>query len=216
MSQLENLNENTPATESGANDSESSPKQLRSHEETKRMIVASAAKVFSQRGYTAGTTKEIAAELQMSQPAVYHYIGSKALLLDEIALLVAGDFLKSLDTALAESDNPNIRLRNVVRRFTEALLRNQFACMVFWRERHSFSEDLRTTIASQEREFMKTVTGLVADLQKTGHLDADVSSEVLAQAIIGMPAWSYQWYRPNRHPDPHQLADVYCDLVGLP
>jgi len=216
MSQLENLNENTPATESGANDSESSPKQLRSHEETKRMIVASAAKVFSQRGYTAGTTKEIAAELQMSQPAVYHYIGSKTLLLDEIALLVAGDFLKSLDTALAESDNPNIRLRNVVRRFTEALLRNQFACMVFWRERHSFSEDLRTTIASQEREFMKTVTGLVADLQKTGHLDADVSSEVLAQAIIGMPAWSYQWYRPNRHPDPHQLADVYCDLVGLP
>lgn len=216
MSQLENLNENTPATESGANDSESSPKQLRSHEETKRMIVASAAKVFSQRGYTAGTTKEIAAELQMSQPAVYHYIGSKALLLDEIALLVAGDFLKSLDTALAESDNPNIRLRNVVRRFTEALLRNQFACMVFWRERHSFSEDLRTTIASQEREFMKTVTGLVADLQKTGHLDADVSSELLAQAIIGMPAWSYQWYRPNRHPDPHQLADVYCDLVGLP
>ena len=216
MSQLENHNENTPATESGANDSESSPKQLRSHEETKRMIVASAAKVFSQRGYTAGTTKEIAAELQMSQPAVYHYIGSKALLLDEIALLVAGDFLKSLDTALAESDNPNIRLRNVVRRFTEALLRNQFACMVFWRERHSFGEDLRTTIASQEREFMKTVTGLVADLQKTGHLDADVSSEVLAQAIIGMPAWSYQWYRPNRHPDPHQLADVYCDLVGLP
>lgn len=216
MSQLENLNENPSATESEVDDSVSSPKQLRSHEETKRMIVASAAKVFSQRGYTAGTTKEIAAELQMSQPAVYHYIGSKALLLDEIALLVSGDFRKSLETALAESENPNIRLRNVVRRFTEALLRNQFACMVFWRERHSFSEDLRSTIASQEREYMQTVAGLVADLQKTGHLDSAVSSEVLAQAIIGMPAWSYQWYRPNRHPDPHQLADVYCDLVGLP
>lgn len=203
-------------TVSETTDSGDSSKQTRSHDETKRMIVASAAKVFSRRGYTAGTTKEIAAELQMSQPAVYHYIGSKALLLDEIAMLVANDFRNSLEIALAESESPAVRLRNVVRRFTEALLRNQFECMVFWRERHSFSENLRKKIADQEREFMREVTGLVADLQKSGHLDSSESSEVLAQAIIGMPAWSYQWYRPNRHPDPHRLADVYCDLVGLP
>ena len=191
-------------------------KKNRSFEETKRLIVASAARVFSRRGYTSGTTKEIAAELKMSQPAVYHYIGSKALLLDEIALLVASDFQKSLATALAESDHPDLRLRNVVRRFTEALLRNQYECMVFWRERHSFSEDLRKRIAEQEREFMKSVAGLVADLQDRKILTNTVSSEVLAQAIIGMPAWSYQWYRHDRHPDAHQLADVYCDLVGIP
>lgn len=188
----------------------------RSYDETKRMIVASAARVFSRRGFTAGTTKEIAAELNMSQPAVYHYIGSKALLLDEIAMLVAGDFRNCLDVALAESENPDVRLRNVVRRFTEALLRNQHECMVFWRERHSFSQELREKIGREEREFMVTVASLVADLQDRRLFTASVSSEVLAQAIIGMPAWSYQWYRPNRHPDPHQLADVYCDLVGLP
>ena len=191
-------------------------KKNRSFEETKRLIVSSAARVFSRRGYSSGTTKEIASELQMSQPAVYHYIGSKALLLDEIALLVASDFQKSLAIALEESDNPDIRLRNVVRRFTEALLRNQYECMVFWRERHSFSEDLRINIAEQERQFMKSVANLVADLQEREILMSTVSSEVLAQAIIGMPAWSYQWYRHDRHPDAHELADVYCDLVGLP
>ena len=191
-------------------------KKNRSFEETKRLIVSSAARVFSRRGYSSGTTKEIAAELQMSQPAVYHYIGSKALLLDEIALLVASDFLKSLEIALAESDNPDIRMRNVMRRFTEALLRNQYECMVFWRERHSFSEDLRLNIAEQERNYMRSVANLVADLQKKGILTSTVSSEVLAQAIIGMPAWSYQWYRNDRHPDARELADVYCDLVGLP
>jgi hypothetical protein len=88
--------------------------------------------------------------------------------------------------------------------------------MVFWRERHSFSEDLRINIADQERQFMKSVANLVADLQEKKILMSTVSSEVLAQAIIGMPAWSYQWYRHDRHPDPHELADVYCDLVGLP
>jgi hypothetical protein len=88
--------------------------------------------------------------------------------------------------------------------------------MVFWRERHSFSEDLRINIAEQERQFMKSVANLVADLQERKILMSTVSSEVLAQAIIGMPAWSYQWYRHDRHPDAHELADVYCDLVGLP
>lgn len=203
-------------TEAESADPAEASKNGRSYEETKRMIVASAARVFSRRGYTAGTTKEIAAELQMSQPAVYHYIGSKALLLDEIAMLVANDFRSSLDVALAESPTPEVRLRNVVRRFTEALLRNQHECMVFWRERHSFSEDLRKKIAAQERDFMRSVAGLVADLQNQNLMTSDVSAEVLAQAIIGMPAWSYQWYRQDRHPDPQQLADVYCDLVGLP
>jgi AcrR family transcriptional regulator len=207
----ESINMDLQNTESG----DLSPKN-RSFEETKRLIVSSAARVFSRRGYSSGTTKEIAAELQMSQPAVYHYIGSKALLLDEIAVLVASDFQKSLSIALEESANDDVRLRNVVRRFTEALLRNQYECMVFWRERHSFSEDLRNRIAEQEREFMKSVASLVADLQQSNTLTSSVSSEVLAQAIIGMPAWSYQWYRHDRHPDAHKLADVYCDLVGLP
>lgn len=184
--------------------------------ETKRRIVASAARVFSRRGFTAGTTKEIAAELQMSQPAVYHYIGSKNLLLEEIALKVVNDLSLSLEEGLKDSDNPTLRLRNVIRRFSDAVLRNQNECAVFWRERHSFTPELQAKVVAREREFMTTVSALIADLQKNDGLPKHLASGVLAEAIIGMPVWSYHWYRQNRHPDARALADLYCDLIGIP
>lgn len=184
--------------------------------ETKRRVVASAARVFSRRGFTAGTTKEIAAELQMSQPAVYHYIGSKNLLLEEIALQVANDLAFSLEEGLKDADNPALKLRNVIRRFSEAVLRNQNECAVFWRERHSFTPELQSKVVAREREFMTTVSALIANLQKDDVLPKHVASGVLAEAILGMPTWSYHWYRQNRHPDARTLADLYCDLIGLP
>jgi len=184
--------------------------------ETKRRIVASAARVFSRRGFTAGTTKEIAADLHMSQPAVYHYIGSKNLLLEEIALKVVNDLSRSLEEGPEDSDNPNLRLRNTIRRFSDAVLRNQNECTVFWRERHSFAPELEAKVIAREREFMTKVAALIADLQTKERLPKHLASGILAEAIIGMPVWSYHWYRQNRHPDARALADLYCDLIGIP
>lgn len=197
---------------------QSSPSNIDSESflETKRRIIASAARIFSRRGFSAATTKEIAAELQMSQPAVYHYIKSKNLLLEEIAIKVANELIRSYEEGIKDSDNQALKLRNVIRRFSDAVLRNQNECAVFWRERHSFTPELQSRITELEREFMTKVSVLIADLQKSDVLPKHSASGVLAEAIIGMPVWSYHWYRQNRHPDARALADLYCDLIGIP
>jgi AcrR family transcriptional regulator len=41
-------------------------------EAKRRAILEGASEVFVRRGFAAGTTKEIAAEVDLSQPAIYH------------------------------------------------------------------------------------------------------------------------------------------------
>jgi len=55
-------------------------------ERTREAIVRAAADVFRRDGFRAGTTKDIAAMVGLSQPSLYYYVGSKETLLAELAL----------------------------------------------------------------------------------------------------------------------------------
>src|SRR3954465_14861572 len=83
-----------------------------------------AAEVFVRRGFAAGTTKEIAAEVGLSQPAIYHYVGSKHDLLREIALHVDEEMNGALARGLAVSEEPGRQLRGIIHEFTAAVVRD--------------------------------------------------------------------------------------------
>lgn len=185
------------------------------HERKRRDILRGAAKVFSRRGFSAGTTKEVAAEVGLSQPAIYHYVGSKDELLRQIALQVDHDMLSALDAADANA-SPAQQLRAIIEAFVAAVIENQETFAVYWKEiDSSFPEDLRAAIAKDERAFMARVAKLVAALQEDGVFPRDAPTTIVTEAVIGMAVWMYRWYRPGRGLDAAGIARVFCDLVGL-
>jgi AcrR family transcriptional regulator len=194
---------------------ETTNKHLPGFDLKRREILAGAARVFDRRGFTAGTTKEVAAEVDLSQPAIYHYVGSKEALLSEIALQVARDMLAAVESGLAAGDTPREQLRSVIREFTNAVLRDQVEFAVFWKELNSLPTEVRTLVEQGERYFISRVADLIGQLQASGDLPADAPQPVVTEAILGMVCWTYHWYRPNKSPSPDALAKVFCDLVGL-
>jgi AcrR family transcriptional regulator len=180
----------------------------------RRDILEGASEVFVRRGFAAGTTKEIAAEVDLSQPAIYHYVGSKADLLREIALHVDREMIAALEAGLASSEDPEGKLRGVIHEFTAAVVRDRRAFAVFWQELHSLEPDVREKIAADERDFVAKVGRLVTALQKTGRMPAG-PPVVLAEAVLSMPSWMYHWYRPGGKLRAKDIADIYCRLIGL-
>ncbi|MGK2956223.1 MAG: TetR/AcrR family transcriptional regulator [Solirubrobacterales bacterium] len=181
----------------------------------RREILAGAARVFDRRGFTAGTTKEVAAEVDLSQPAIYHYVGSKDALLTEIALQVARDMLAAVESGLDAGSTPREQLRSVVREFTNAVLRNQVEFAVYWKELNSLPPEVRTSVEQGERYFLSRVADLVGQLQASGELPSDAPRAAVTEGIIGMVCWTYHWYRPTKSLSPDALAEMFCDLVGL-
>jgi AcrR family transcriptional regulator len=184
------------------------------HDVKRRAILEGAAEVFVRRGFAAGTTKEIAAEVGLSQPAIYHYVGSKADLLREIALHVDHDMMEALARGLACSKDEREQLRGVIYEFTAAVVRDRRVFAVFWQELHSLSPETLAKVSSDERIFVARVGRLIAALQKQGHLPAG-PPVVLAQAILSMPSWMYHWYRPGGALNAEQISEIYCRLLGL-
>src|SRR4051812_42844294 len=213
-------------------------------EAKRRNILEGASEVFVRRGFAAGTTKEIAAEVGLSQPAIYHYVGSKADLLREIALQVGRDVVAALDTGLASSDDPAAQLRAVTaledggavapppdtglassdapapqlravpNESPAAVVGARRSFAVFWRELHSLEPEIGEKIAADEHNCVVKVGELIQALQERGGMP-EGPPLLLARAVLSMPSWMYHWYRSSASLEARDIADIYCRLIGL-
>jgi AcrR family transcriptional regulator len=184
------------------------------HAAKRLAILEGAAEVFMRRGFAAGTTKDIAAEVGLSQPAIYHYVGSKHDLLREIALHVDEEMNSALARGLAVSEEPGQQLRGIINEFTAAVVRDRRAFAVFWQELYALPEDVRGRVTDDERAFVNAVAAIVTSLQGEGRMPPGPPI-VLAEAVLSMPSWMYHWYRPAGPLSALEIADLYCRLVGL-
>lgn len=166
-------------------------------------------------GFDAGTTKEVAAEVGLTQPAIYHYVGSKADLLREISIEVGRDMMAALESGLGYGDTPAEQLRGVIHEYSAAVVRDLRSFAVFWLELRSLEPEVRAKLREDEREFVNRVARLVAALQRQGRLPPGPPT-VIAQAIMSMPSWMYHWYRPSGSLSAQEVAEIYCALIGLP
>lgn len=185
------------------------------HRVKREEIIAAAAEVFYERGFDAGTTKEIATRVGLSQPAIYHYVGSKETLLREIALQVDHEMTAALGRALDRGSTPREQLRAVVEEFTAAVIDNRRAFAVYYKELHALPPDVRRRIADHERDFVAGVATVVVKLQRDDDLPEDKSTIALTEAIVGMVSWVHRWYRASGPLDAAAISDVLLSLIGL-
>lgn len=185
------------------------------YDRKRRAIVQGAAEVFAERGFVAGTTKEIAAKVGLSQPAIYHYLGSKEDLLREIVLRIEHDMRRALETALAAGSTPEEQLRHIVHEYTAAIIENRTTFAVYYKELHQLPPSVRKRIADAEKEFVADVAAVVAKLQRDGRLPEDKPTMVLTEGIIGMVSWTHRWYRAAGPLDAGAIAETFLTLIGL-
>jgi TetR/AcrR family transcriptional regulator, cholesterol catabolism regulator len=190
-------------------------RRLDDKEIKRRAIIETAADVFFERGFVAGTTKDVATRVGLSQPAIYHYVGSKATLLVEIAAQVDQDMRTALARALAESDDPRDQLVSLISKLTIAVSSNRRTFAVYWREMHQLPDDVRRSLRNNERAFVRRVEELVAAVQDQGGLPREAEARVVTEALLGMISWLYQWYQPTSRLTPADVASTFTDLVGL-
>ncbi|MFI6985252.1 TetR/AcrR family transcriptional regulator [Embleya sp. NPDC050154] len=180
----------------------------------RREILDVAAEVFFTSGFDRGTTKEIAARVGMSQPSLYHYVGSKEDLMSEIARQVYRDFTQALDEALSGDHEPREQLRRVIHAFVATLVVNQHTFAVYWKEYRAIPAPVAREARAQERAFVERVERVVSAAQKQGVLSDKHSTRILSEGILGMMSWVHWWFRPGES-SAEEISAAFCDLVGL-
>lgn len=181
---------------------------------TREAIVRAAAEIFSRDGFRAGTTKDIAAQVGLSQPSLYYYVGSKETLLSELATRLDRDMAATLERAEQHGGSATDQLKAFVRELTRAVINDTTLFSVYWAESRWLPKDVAAEVSADEKRFVRQLEELVERVQLEGALPAG-PAHIVVEAILGMVLWIYRWYRESVSPDVDQIADVYLRLLGL-
>lgn len=173
-------------------------------------IVEVAAEVFRRKGYDAGSLDDVAAELHLRRASLYHYVKSKAELLNLIFDRAISMALENLEE-LVRIEDPEARLAALIRHQVSTVTDEPVMLAVFFDNRPRLDEAYEAGIRAKERRYVRIFAEAVSAASEAGVIP-QVNARYAANALLGFTSWTYKWFDPARD-DPDDLAHTLTGLI---
>jgi TetR/AcrR family transcriptional regulator, cholesterol catabolism regulator len=187
---------------------------LRARYEARRAeVIATAAKLFAERGYDSTSMSELTAATGLAAGGLYHYIEGK----DDLLIAICDELLEPLLERAREivaADAPPVeQLRQLVTAWVTHVVAHRHHMLVFTQERQAIERQARWRhVRSQRKAFEKILDDVLARGESDGSTTfADRRLSLLA--LLGMVNYTPQWVRPNGRLSATEIAEGYCTLV---
>jgi AcrR family transcriptional regulator len=180
-----------------------------SRQSTFERLVDAAAALFSQKGYAAASTREIAGILGIRKASLYYHIENKEDLLYAICKSSLEQIRCDVAAALENVKDPLERTRTLVRAHIESLVRDQVAHSVAVGEMHALSGARLKEVIALRDAYEELVRSVLQDARKAGVLRDDIGVKYLCLILLGLLNRVEMWYRRDGALSPDQLARVF-------
>ena len=176
-------------------------------------MLRAAVELFNRKGYDATSVGDLARELGVTKPAIYHHFTSKEDLLrlalndalDELTAVVAGAVEDAGGTSAYD------RLHGVVRRSVEVLAAHQPSVTLLLRVRGNTPVEIE---ALERRRWLDDrLAALVRAAVAEGSLRDDIPPELVSRLLFGMANSLVEWYRPEGTYDAAGVAEALAALA---
>jgi AcrR family transcriptional regulator len=193
--------------------SETSSRQEQRSTETKTKIIEAAIDLFAEQGYDATSVQQIVDRAGVTKGALYHHFTAKEEILYRLYGEHFADDLAELERILASGDDPERKLRAVIRAIVVSTAVAGKASAIFAREVNRLDPRRYADLQTQWRRYQDTVRGLIASAQLAGVFGVRTSPQIVSWAIFGVTNSMPTWFRPDGPKSAEEIARELGDLV---
>lgn len=174
-------------------------------------LLRAAARLFVEKGFDATTTRDIAEAVGMCSGSPFYHFRSKQDLLMAAMIegLEAGH--QRLQAAVAGIDDPERRLRVMIRSHLGTLLEGDCHAPMLVYESRSLGITARAEIAAVSDRYQQAWQATLEQLAASGKLRLPAKPTRLL--LFGMLNWSRQWYRSNGGLSLDEIAEAAAEMV---
>lgn len=162
--------------------------------ERRQQIISIAASLFDKSGYTSTTMDDIAREVGVAKPTLYHYFPSK----DDILHAIHEEFIDLLISRHEAREGTGLRpeqlLLEAMADILELMETHRGHVRVFFEHHRELPAEARGPIKVKRDRYEQIVEDLISQGIDLG-VFRDVDSHLATLAAFGMCNWAYQWYR---------------------
>jgi TetR/AcrR family transcriptional regulator, cholesterol catabolism regulator len=175
-------------------------------------LIATAARLFAERGYAATSIAELTEATGLAAGGIYHYIEGKEDLLiaicDELLEPLIAQAEEIVATDLAAED----QLRRLLRAWVEHVASHRNHMLVFTQERQVIERERRwRRVRARRRAFERILDQALRRTRPSGARTGDPQLTLLA--LLGMVNYTAVWFRPGGRLSPAEIANGYCDII---
>ena len=177
-------------------------------------VLATAALLFSRRGFRATSMNEIAAAAGMAKPTLYHYFRSKEELLVRLYSDVLDESLEQGRAVVAAAASPRQAIRDLIANRVVYTCERQALLKVLFEEEHELPEDLAKEVLARRRAFEELFVDAVnAHLATHPGALPHITPKIYVNMCLGAANWAYKWFNPAGSATPAELGAQIADTL---
>ncbi len=187
--------------------------RVRDRERKRDAVIMTAARAFRERGYHNTSLDDIASELNVTKPTVYHYVENKEQLLFECFRAGLALIMNGIEAQRESKTSGRERLAAVIARYAEAITSDFGWCMV-----QAENQDLSPTMSRKVKALKSEIDQGLRTLIRAGVADGSIrpcDEKMTAFALAGALNWIAHWYRSDDKLAASDIAQRFIELFEL-
>ena len=184
--------------------------RVRDRERKRHAVILTAARAFRERGYHNTSLDDVARELNVTKPTVYHYVENKEQLLFECFRAGLRQIAEAVEEAKNSAASGRERLSAVMTRYAEAITSDFGWCMV-----QAENQDLSAAMSRKVRVLKSEIDQGMRALVLAGIQDGSIrkcDAKITAFALAGAMNWVAYWYDSTQALTPADIAQRFIEL----
>ncbi len=181
--------------------------------QTRNSIIAAGLKLFKEGGFLGTAVNDIVMEAGVTKGAFYHHFESK----EDLLLLIHNDYLEYqlevIKEVLAVDASPTEQLKTIISVILAAIDKYHENVAIFFQERRYLDGPKFEDVRTRRNELEDVFRNLLEEGARSGEFRADFDVPITGLALIGMCAWTYQWYKPNGRLALPEIARNFTNLA---
>jgi AcrR family transcriptional regulator len=173
-------------------------------------LLDAAVALFSRKGYTATSTREVAELVGIQKASIFYHIEDKEDLLYLICKSSLEQIRSDIDIAIREIQDPLERIRTLIRTHIESMLRDRDKHLTTLAEMHALSHQRLAQVVALRDAYENLVRTELHDAQRAAALRDDIDAKYLSLALLGLMNRVLRWYRRNGRLSPAQLGQLFA------
>lgn len=178
----------------------------------KDVIVAKAAKLFREKGYSATSMRDLAEHVGVEAASLYNHIASKAEILQDICFRVATRFVLLIEEIDASDRNALEKIEAILRFHIRQMIENYEEVYVSDREWKHLTDPYLSNMQSQRRAYRQRMGSIIEEGIRKGlikNIDAPTAVLIMLHAVSGIESW----HRSKRKIEGDKLEENMVNIL---
>jgi TetR/AcrR family transcriptional regulator, cholesterol catabolism regulator len=158
----------------------------------KDVIIAKAAKLFREKGYSATSMRDLAEHVGVEAASLYNHISSKAEILQEICFKVATKFISHIEEVDNTQKSAIEKIQAILRFHIQQMIENYEEVYVSDREWKHLTDPYLSNMQGQRRSYRQRMASIIEQGirdKQIKEIDAPTAVLIMLHAVSGIESW---------------------------